>query len=217
MKKYSKKLLDEQNKKGKDENYSLHKQAISDLVNATPENSPEVSSTELKTFKTSKLNKIPVWIKALFIKFWFAGSVYFFIVWGLGILINDYLDEVLVFALAMGMVTDILTNNALRFFDTDGGYRFWMAWDRKGILSMLFNVLYAGALYFVVGLIYNGINLFCINVLGADPNFVQVAGEPILFAVFYLLLDVGVIGLREFFKRLVYDANKKLTEKDKNI
>ena len=41
-----------------------------------------------KAYRSSFLDKIPNWILAVFVKFWFAGAVCFFILWGLGGYIN---------------------------------------------------------------------------------------------------------------------------------
>ena len=95
--------------------YDLKQGAIKDLVEADESNSPEVSEEELQKYRSrSKLN-IAQWVKILLIKWWFAGSVCFFFIWGLSIYLADTLDLLVVTAIAMGIVTDLLVNNLLRF------------------------------------------------------------------------------------------------------
>ena len=88
----SKKKTYQQNKKDNayKESYDLHADAIDDLVNANADNTQEVPSEELEKYKRDWLSKIPVWIKALFIKLWFNGAVCFFFVWGLSMYIHGW-------------------------------------------------------------------------------------------------------------------------------
>ena len=101
--------------------YDLHKQAVEDLVTADVSNSPVVSKKELRKFRGAKKIRIPNVVKALFIKWWFNGAVCFFFLWGLGMFVTNILDQLFILAIAMGIVTDLLVNNSLRFVaDPDG-------------------------------------------------------------------------------------------------
>ena len=93
------------------EYYRLHTQAVRDLAEADESNSPEVSQEELDKYRSGPKIRLRSWAKAILIKIWFAGSVCFFIFWGLSAYIPARLDLLLVFAIALGIVTDILTNN----------------------------------------------------------------------------------------------------------
>ena len=96
--------------------YKLHTKAVSDLVNADESNSPVVSREELDRYRSGLKLRLSDWVKAILIKMWFAGSVCFFIFWGLSSYVPARLDLLLVFAVALGVVTDILTNNILRYY-----------------------------------------------------------------------------------------------------
>ena len=109
------------------EYYKLHTSAVRDLVDADESNSPEVSEEELLKYRSGPKLRLSDWVKAILIKMWFAGSVCFFIFWGLSSYIGARLDLLFVFALALGVVTDILTNNILRYYaKTAGGNDRWM-------------------------------------------------------------------------------------------
>lgn len=211
-KKYSKKNLD-QNLKEKD-HYNLNTDAVERLVTASDETAPQVTDEELRKYKSDKLGKIPAWVKALFIKFWFNGAVCFFIIWGLGALSSSVLDTLVVTAVAMGIVTDVLVNNAFRFFDYDGEYLRWTMFPQKKFWTFITNILYAFLLLFLVVLTYEGSN-FLIALRSGELNKVSLGVEPILFGLLYLLFDLIFLGAKMFIKKLIYDANKKLTENDK--
>ena len=211
-KKYSKKNLD-QNLKEKD-HYNLNTDAVERLVTASDETAPQVTDEELRKYKSDKLGKIPAWVKALFIKFWFNGAVCFFIIWGLGALSSSVLDTLVVTAVAMGIVTDVLVNNAFRFFDYDGEYLRWTMFPQKKFWTFITNILYAFLLLFLVVLTYEGSN-FLIALRSGELNKVSLGVEPILFGLLYLLFDLIFLGAKMFIKKLIYDANKKLTLQDK--
>ena len=211
-KKYSKKNLD-QNLKEKD-HYNLNTDAVERLVTASDETAPQVTDEELRKYKSDKLGKIPAWVKALFIKFWFNGAVCFFIIWGLGALSSSVLDTLVVTAVVMGIVTDVLVNNAFRFFDYDGEYLRWTMFPQKKFWTFITNILYAFLLLFLVVLTYEGSN-FLIALRSGELNKVSLGVEPILFGLLYLLFDLIFLGAKMFIKKLIYDANKKLTLQDK--
>ena len=95
--------------------YKLHSGAVNDLVTANEENSPVVSEAELRKYRSGSKIKLSETVKALLVKFWFNGSVCFFFFLGLGNYLRDLLDQLFVLGLAMGIITDILVNNVLRF------------------------------------------------------------------------------------------------------
>ena len=64
--------------------YKLHTEAINDLVNASPENSPEVSEAELRKYRSRQGIRLSDAAKALLLKGWFNGACCFFFFWGIG-------------------------------------------------------------------------------------------------------------------------------------
>jgi len=102
--------------------YDLHSQAIDELVNATEENSPEVSEEEISKYTGKKLKfRGGPLVKAILIKWWFAGCVCFLFLWGLGLYVHDMLDQLFILGIAGGVFTDLLVNNVLRFIESSSG------------------------------------------------------------------------------------------------
>ncbi len=183
--------------------YDLKQGAIKDLVEADESNSPEVSEEELQKYRSrSKLN-IAQWVKILLIKWWFAGSVCFFFIWGLSIYLADTLDLLVVTAIAMGIVTDLLVNNLLRFLaKTRGENDKWIMVTKREYISFVLNILYAGLVVFCVYNLYAMINSAFALLLN-QPDRVVLGVEPILFGLFYLGFDLLFICFKHHISNIL--------------
>ena len=115
----------------KNSNYELKSDAVEKLLDAQSGNVPDVSQEELDKYRTKRW-AIPEAVKILFIKAWFAGAVCFFIMWGLGLYLGATLDMLFVTGAALGFVTDLLTNNVVRFLEkTPAGNDRWLLVTKK--------------------------------------------------------------------------------------
>lgn len=189
--------------------YKLKTRAVDDLVEANEGNAPEVSPEERKRYGAKVAAGVPAWIKVHLIKIWFAGAVCYFIFWGLGMYVAP-LDLMVIAGVVLGMVTDILTNNVLRFFaETEGAYDRWMMFPKKRFATFFWNILYAALLLAMVVGIYTGINLALVGFLKPPEGTVPLGVEPVLFGVFYALCDALLIALKHFLARLLTGAAKK--------
>ncbi|MBQ9047142.1 MAG: hypothetical protein IJ120_04495 [Solobacterium sp.] len=178
------------------EYYDLKKEAVNALAEADESNSPEVSEEELKQYRSGGKINIPIPVRLLFIKFWFAGAVCYFFIWGLGLYLSDTLDTLFVTAIALGVVTDILTNNVIRFFArTEGENDGYIMVTKKGFISYVLNILYACLLLFCVYTVYTMINAGLAVASGAADK-VTLGVEPILFGLLYLGFDQLFIAIK---------------------
>lgn len=192
--------------------YKLKTQAVNDLVTANEENSPEVSEEELRAYRSGPKLKLAGWTKLVFVKFWFAGAVCFFIIWGLGGFFADELDMLFVTGIVLGMVTDLLTNNVLRFFEkTPGENRRWIMVTRRGTPGLLLNILYGFAVLALVWGLYNVINIAAAGLTG-QPDRVVLAVEPVFFGLFCLGFDLLLIQCKHVLGRL-FSAGARKTAK----
>ena len=125
----------------------------------------------------------------------------FFFIWGLGGLLGSELDILFVTGMALGVVTDLMTNPVLRFFEkTKGENARWIMVNRKSYSSFFLNIGYAYVLLLLVYALYNVINLAAAQITGAaDAVFLGV--EPILFGLFYLGFDLLLIQLKRAVSR----------------
>ena len=182
--------------------YKLKTKAVKDLIEANEDNSPPVSKEELRKYTGRKL-KLADWAKLLIIKWWFPGAVCFFFLWGLGGYMADLLDTLFVTGLALGVVTDMLTNNALRFFEKKKGEAdYWIMVTKHGYVSFPLNILYAFVVLFCVFMFYTGVNTALASITGnTDKVFIGV--EPILFGLIYLGFDLLLIKLKHIISGLI--------------
>ena len=188
--------------------YNLKTKAVEDLVTADESNSPSVSEEELRAYRSGPKRKIADWVKMLFIKFWFNAAVCFFFIWGLSGYVADLLDLLFVTGMALGIVTDVMTNPVLRFFEkTPGENARWMMFPKKGYVTFPLNILYAYVVLFLVYTLYNILNLVIIQITGA-VNTVPLGVEPILFGLFCLGFDLLLIRLKRLFLDMIHDAAK---------
>lgn len=192
------------------EYYKLKTDAINDLVTANEENSPQVSEEELRAYRSGPKMKVADWVKMLFIKGWFAGAVCYFFFWGLGGFIPNLLDQLFITGLALGVVTDLLTNPVLRFFEkTKGENARWMMVTRKTYSGLFLNILYAYVVLFLVFTLYNVVNIAAIRLFGLPGDQVVLGVEPVLFGVFCLGFDLLLIKAKHMVAGMVRDATKK--------
>ena len=193
------------------EYYRLHTEAIDELINADKSNSPAVSEEEKRRYGASKKQLLPKWLKILLLKFWFPAAVCFFFLWGLGTYISDLLDMLVVTALALGTVTDLLTNNALRFIaETEGANDKWMMVPKKRFVSLFLNIVVSGIILFLIFTFYNAANRFLITVTHAPAGSVPLGVEPILFGILYVIFDSLLIFMKRMFLGIIADARRKV-------
>lgn len=189
-------------------NYDLNSEAVEALAGADESNTPEYSEEELKKYRSRSGIPIPRLVKLLFIKAWFAGAVCYFVLWGLGMYIPSLIDMMFVLGAVLGMVTDLLTNNVLRFIEkTPGENDGFLLVRRKGVVGFGLNLLYAFVLLVCVYMLYDGINVI-INSITGNTDTVPLGVEPVLFGVFYMGFDMLFIGMKTLLFGIVSDAKK---------
>lgn len=191
------------------EYYKLNTKAVEDLVSADESNSPQVSEEELNRYRSGGRVKLAGWVKILFIKFWFPAAVCYFFIWGLGVYVTNLLDMLVITGIALGMVTDILTNNVLRWFArTEGEHDRWMMFPKKRYWTFPLNILYAWLVLYLVVMLYNMINVLVNMVTGAGGTVV-LGVEPVLFGLFYMGFDTLLIEAKHLCGRILKDAQNK--------
>lgn len=215
-KKKNKRVDAEQQNKSSADYYQLHTDAVDRLVNASAENAEvEVGDEPQRDpYKMGLLSRVPSWLKALFIKFWFNGAVCFFFFWGLGLYLTHVWDLILVMGVAMGIITDIIVNNLFRFMQSeDREYDKWMLTPSKKFWTFFVNILYAGVVMLAVVYTYEGLNILINNAQGNSPDTVAVGVEPFLFGLLYLVYDLAVIWIKNLIVFIVRRAQSKKAAK----
>jgi len=197
-------------KKDLAEYYKLHKKAVEDLASADESNSPEVSEAELRKYRSGSRLRVPVWARILFIKFWFPAAVCYFFIWGLSTYVQNLLDMLAITGIALGIVTDLLTNNVLRFFArTEGEHDRWMMLPQKTYWTFPLNIMYAWIVLFLVFMAYNLVNTL-LSVFAGPSGAPFLGVEPVLFGLLYLGFDTLLIEAKHLCGRIIQDAENKV-------
>lgn len=184
--------------------YKLNVKAVEDLVTANKENSPAVSKSELRKYHAAQKKRWPSWLKAMLLKIWFAGVLCYFLIWGLSTISINQIDHMLILGIALGMCTNLITNNILRFIASpaDENDR-WMMFPSRKIWFIPLDILYALFLIYCVIMTYGMIN----NLAGGENAALGV--EPVLFGVFTMAWDMLFLFMKQMFKRIWKDAKSK--------
>ena len=184
--------------------YKIKSEAVVRLINADKKTYPDSKTDPGKQYRSQGFfDRIPSGVKALFIKFWFNGAVCFFIYWGLGMYVRSFWDMSFILAIVLGMVNDLLVNNAFHFFAvTPGSNNKWMMFPKKKFWTFIANILYS----FVV--------LACVIAIYGVINLVVFTGvEPILFGLLYMAVDMLFVGMKNLTLKIISDAKEKVDSK----
>ncbi len=190
----------------KNKKYPNDSSAVDRLLNADKKDySQSTLKDPAKQYRSGVLDNIPSPVKALLIKAWFYGAICFFIFWGLNIV--NSLDILVIMSIVLGLATDILINNILKFIEiVPKENHKWMMFPQKKYWTLPANILYAMLVFYCVRELY-----ILINIIGQSFN-VYIGVEPILFAIFYLGFDLLFIGMKNLMKKIISDAEDKVNK-----
>lgn len=188
--------------------YRLKTGAMERLVNAG--HAPRVSEAEIRKYSSKGRFRLPHWLKVVLLKWWFAGAVCYFFLWGLGIYLHG-LDLLVSLAIGLGVTTDLMLNRILHNFESaEGANDKWMMVTAKGFHTFFLNIAYAALVLFCVFQTYYGIN----TGLGVDARAdmstaeTMLGVEPILFGLLYLGFDLLFLKIRNTLIRIFRDARE---------
>lgn len=164
-------------------------------------------------YSVDRLSRIPSPIKALLIKWWFAGLVCYFIVMGLGSFGTNMstLDLLVLTGAVLGIIVDCMVNPILRMVQSDRKemHAYMMfPFPFKAYWTFITNIIYYVAVMVVVNYCYLGINLL-IQTGNSSGYFVL---EPLVFGVICVIADMAFIGIKDLIVFLVKKAKKNKEE-----
>lgn len=211
--------------------YDLKSDAVDELVEAlkTGEGDEKLSTNiseitgeepaktkggkDFDPYKIDKLSKLPVWLKALFIKWWFAGLVCYFVNMGLGTYFQSDSQQTDLFflsGLVLGLVTELFVNPIFRMLESDDKeYNNYMMFPFpfKAYWTFFTNLIYYLAVLIVVNFMYLGLNQFIV-LCGGSATSIHVGVEPLLYATFAVIADMAFIGIKDLIVHIIKRKNK---------
>ncbi len=156
---------------------------------------------EFNPYRTDFLSRIPVFLKAFFVKWWFAGMVCFFVNIGLGIVVQSTVDLLVLDGIVLGLVADLFVNPLFKFMETDRReYNAYMMFPFpfKAYWTFFTNVLYYVGVAIIVNYVYN-----LVNMLFSFPI------EPLSWALIVLIVDMAFIGIKDLAVHLVKNRKRE--------
>ncbi len=156
---------------------------------------------EFNPYRTDFLSRIPVFLKAFFVKWWFAGMVCFFVNIGLGIVVQSTVDLLVLDGIVLGLVADLFVNPLFKFMETDRReYNAYMMFPFpfKAYWTFFTNVLYYVGVAIIVNYVYN-----LVNMLFSFPI------EPLSWALIVLVVDMAFIGIKDLAVHLVKNRKRE--------
>ncbi len=197
----------------KDENFNGAEDISMNISDCTGVDDPKNvtrggKQKQFDPYKTDFLGRIPAWVKAVFVKWWFAGAVCYFIMFGLNGM--NALDQMVLLGAVLGLVADVLVNPLFRFMETDKKeYNYFMMFPFpfKAFWTFFANILYYIAVVVIVMFIYAGITNLVIHLTGTPGAWTGV--EPLLFGLYTLIADMALIGIKDLIVWLVKKRVKK--------
>lgn len=212
--------------------YDLRTEAVDDLVEAlkTGKSDEEITTNiaeitgeevnakpgskkaEFDPYRRDKLSALPTWLKAIFIKWWFAGCVCYFVMMGLGSLLGDPSPATnenlfVLTAVIYGMIVDVMVNPIFRRLESDRKeYNNYMMFPFpfKAFWTFFANLIYYFIVMILVNVSINGINL-AIHAMGSKSN---IYFEPLLFGTLAVAVDMVFIGIKDLIVYLVKRSKK---------
>lgn len=162
---------------------------------------------EFDPYKRDFLSRIPVWLKAIFIKWWFFGVVCYFVNMGLGISVPNTLDLLLLTGIIAGLVVELLVNPIFRYMDHASEYNPYIMFPfpLKAYWTFFANILYHCIVVWGTSWIYTFIN----EALRAANPESYFAIEPLVFGVFTLAVDMMFIGLKDLLVFIIKKFHKE--------
>ena len=185
------------------EYYELKTDAVNELINANVTNTKEVSSRELRKFRSKSLRNLSENLKYFVLKWWFAGVVCWFFLIGLGSYGISTPDMVLIMGIVTGLLWDLPVNIFIRLKAEKKDYDRFMMFPKTGVAAGILNAVYGVVLMVLTALVYTGVNA------AIQPAGGNLAVGPILFGFFTAGWDWILLKAKMLAGRIIADAKKQ--------
>lgn len=164
---------------------------ITDLVDE------DISMDNMNAYKQQGfIARLPYWLKAIVIKYWFFGAICFFSLMGTGLIG----ENAAIFAgVLSGCLFDIVVYNILLLMDSDENEsRHFMMYKSKKIYSLFINIVYQVVVFFIAMLI-------CSSIVNSykDPVNNWFLQEPFSIGLVLFIIDGIFITIKGLIVLLV--------------
>ena len=166
---------------------------------------------KMDPYSMNKLGKVPFWIKATFVKWWFYGAVYFFMMMSL-----TNFDKAnssawqwvfLLSGLVAGAFYDLVINKILMLCESDRlESKYFSVFISKKYYAMIANIIY----FVIVFILVYIFEVFAIWPLTKNLKWTFYFGsEPVTFGILVLFVDYIFIGIKKLVLILIKNIKDK--------
>lgn len=158
----------------------------------------EISMDDIHAYKQEGfIARLPYWLKAIFVKYWFFGAVCFFTF--VGILNLQGENAAILTGAISGVAFDLIVYNILTLMDSDKNEsKYYMLFKSKKFYSVIINVLYHIVLYILLLII----TVFILSKIEKENQAGFFLREPFSQALVLSLLDAMVMLIKNLLVRL---------------
>ncbi len=151
---------------------------------------------KLDPYKISPLSAIPVPIQVGIAKWWCYAAVYYFVGFGMPMLMTSVIDTIFTLGLVLGLVQTFVVSFVVKgICGKEEIYHKYLAVKTKSPFRILLYVLYGWVLTIFVAMTYQIINMLINSIMGYGNGVIKFGVEPLLFGVFMLVYDTAIIRL----------------------
>lgn len=158
----------------------------------------QISMDDIHAYKQEGfISRLPYWLKAIFIKYWFFGAVCFFTF--VGILNLQGENAAILSGTISGVAFDLMAYSILQLMDSDKNEsKYYVLYKSKKFYSVIINILYHIVLYF-------GLLLFTVWILPKIETTDDVGfflREPLSQALVLIIFDTLVMAIKNLLVKL---------------
>ena len=155
----------------------------------------KTSNKEIKEYqKPSFLSKIPYPVKAILLKYWFYGVIFFFV--GMGLKVQGEMLAI-VSGLIGGVVFDFMYGNLLLMMENEEHeHDNYIIYKSKNILSLLINIVFEIVVFFITAYI-------CVAFVKIIKSSSWLFQEPLSQAFVALLVDAILLTIVYLIRLLI--------------
>ena len=164
---------------------------------------------EKGTYKVSFFDRIPYWVKAVLLKYWMFGAIYFFLNFVIDMYSLTY--EIVVHTAAYAITSDLIVSHILELWDTNAQEsRSFYVFHSKKFYSVFINVVIG----FIWALFTDATCVIFIHYMDVltDSKSMYLFREPLSFALVGLFYEFVLIGIKLLIVKLfhIFRKNKEV-------
>lgn len=148
----------------------------------------------LHPYNTSFYSAWPTWVKIIITKWWFTAATYYFVGFGMPHIKQSAIDVIFNMGLVIGALSALilypLINYITKIKNNANDYK---AIKSQSPLRIIYLVGYNWLVVAMIAYSYQIINMIINGLMHYESGTIRFGVEPILFGVFYVMLDVLLI------------------------